>query len=104
MITGMTFAKIAITLPNELAASARAAVKQGRASSVSAYVAAAVQRKVQDDRAVLAALYPELNPMENVWQTYDDILDACQSAWRFLIYDPDHISSIGAREWACASL
>ena len=40
---------------------------------------------------------PELNPMENVWDylrqnklcalvwnTYEEILDACQSAWRFL--------------------
>lgn len=60
---------------------------------------------------------PELNPMENVWNylrqnklcalvwpTYDDILDACQSAWRFLINDPDRIRSIGAREWACVSI
>lgn len=60
---------------------------------------------------------PELNPMENVWayprqnklcalvwETYDDILDACQSAWRFLINDPDRIRSIGTREWACVSL
>ena len=51
---------------------------------------------------------PELNPMENVWDylrqnklcalvwnTYEEILDACQSAWRFLIDDPDRIRSIG---------
>jgi len=56
---------------------------------------------------------PELNPMENVWAylrqnklcarvwpTYDDILDACQSAWRFLINDPDRIRSIATRQWA----
>lgn len=56
---------------------------------------------------------PELNPMENVWaylranklcnlvwDTYDDILLACKDAWRFLIEDPDRISSIGTREWA----
>jgi hypothetical protein len=55
---------------------------------------------------------PELNPMENVWDylrqnkhcaqvgpSYDDILDACQSAWRFLINNPDRIRSIGTREW-----
>ena len=60
---------------------------------------------------------PELNPMENVWaylrqnklcalvwDTYDDILDACQSAWRFLINDPDRIRSIGTRQWACVSI
>ena len=57
---------------------------------------------------------PELNPMENVWDylrqnklcalvwdKYEDILDACQRAWRFLIDDPDRIRSIGARKWAC---
>jgi len=60
---------------------------------------------------------PEINPMENVWEylrqnklcalvwpTYDDILDACQSAWRFLVNDPDRIRSIGTREWACVNL
>ena len=35
-----------------------------------------------------------------VWEAYDDILDACQSAWRFLINDPDRIRSIGSRKWA----
>ena len=46
----------------------------------------------------LPAYSPELNPMEKVWDylrqnklcalvwnTYEEILDACQSAWRFLI-------------------
>lgn len=60
---------------------------------------------------------PELNPMENVWDylrqnklcarvwnTYDDILDACQSAWRFLTNDPHRIRSIGARQWASVSI
>ncbi len=64
----------------------------------------------------LPAYSPELNPMENVWaylrqnklcalvwDTYDEILDACQSAWRFLINDPDRIRSIGTRQWACVS-
>jgi len=45
---------------------------------------------------------PELNPMENVWDYlrgdhlshlvwggYDDIVQACAKAWRFLIGDPD---------------
>ncbi|GLS19635.1 transposase [Labrys miyagiensis] len=56
---------------------------------------------------------PELNPMENVWaylrqnklcatvwNTYNQILDACQSAWLFLINDPRRIRSIGTRQWA----
>jgi len=60
---------------------------------------------------------PELNPMENVWDylrqnklcarvwnTYDDILDACQSAWRFLTNDPHRIRSIGSRQWARVSI
>ena len=58
MMPGMTLAKIAITLPRDLVASARAAVKRGRATSVSAYVASAVRRKVQDDD--LMALFDEL--------------------------------------------
>jgi hypothetical protein len=60
---------------------------------------------------------PELNPMENVWQylrhnilcsrvwnTYDDIVEACSTAWRFLTDDPLRIQSIGHRPWACVSL
>ena len=59
---------------------------------------------------------PELNPMENVWDylrqnklcalvwdEYENILDACQSAWCFLINDPDRIRSIGTRHWACVN-
>ena len=57
---------------------------------------------------------PELNPRENVWDclrqnklcprvwaSFEQILNACQSAWRFLISDPDRIQSIGTRQWAC---
>ena len=60
---------------------------------------------------------PELNPMENVWDylrqnklcalvwdSYDDIVQACKTAWNWLIADPTQISSIGTREWACVSL
>jgi len=60
---------------------------------------------------------PELNSMENVWDylrqnklcarvwnTYDDILEACKNAWNFLIDDPDRIRSIGTRDWACVNL
>ena len=38
-----------------------------------------------------------------VWDTDDEILDARQSTWRFLINDPDRIRSIGTRQWACVS-
>jgi hypothetical protein len=38
-----------------------------------------------------------------VWETFDDILDACQSAWRFFVNDPDRIRSIGTRKWAAVS-
>jgi transposase len=60
---------------------------------------------------------PELNPMENVWEylrpnklcarvwnTYDDIVEACKNAWHFLINDPDRIRSIGSRDQACVSV
>lgn len=59
MIPGMTpKAKIAVTLPQELVVRARAAVRQNRAASVSAYVAAAMREKT--DRDELAALLDEL--------------------------------------------
>ena len=60
---------------------------------------------------------PELNPMEDVWEflrgnkpsgpvwdAYDAIVDACVSAWHFLIGDPERIRSLGSRGWACVSL
>ena len=56
---------------------------------------------------------PELNPMENVWQflrankfcatvwdSYDDILDACAEAWNWFVNDAERIKSIGTRDWA----
>jgi len=59
---------------------------------------------------------PELNPVENIWQylkqnflsnrlfdTYDEIVDACCSAWKTLVAAPDRIRSIAQREWACVS-
>jgi transposase len=59
---------------------------------------------------------PELNPVENVWaylrsnklsnrvfETYEDIVDACCDAWRWFTAQPDHITSIGTRLWACVS-
>ena len=56
---------------------------------------------------------PELNPVENVWQflrqtwlanrvfdTYDDILNACCDAWNRLIERPGRIMTIARRPWA----
>jgi hypothetical protein len=34
-----------------------------------------------------------------VWNTYDDIVEACKAAWHFLINDPDRIRSIGLQDW-----
>jgi hypothetical protein len=60
---------------------------------------------------------PELNPMENVWDylrhnklcaqvwdSYDDIVEACVKAWNFLVRDPNRIRSIGYRDWAQVNL
>ena len=59
---------------------------------------------------------PELNPVENIWaflrgnklsnrvfDTYEAIVDACCDAWVWLTDQPDRITSIGNREWACVN-
>ena len=59
---------------------------------------------------------PELNPVENVWaylranklaitvfDSYDDIVEACCNAWNFLANDPKAIASIATRAWAQVS-
>jgi Arc/MetJ-type ribon-helix-helix transcriptional regulator len=46
---GMTRVKIAVSLPSRLVKAARSAVRGGRASSVSAYVAEALSEKVMLD-------------------------------------------------------
>jgi transposase len=56
---------------------------------------------------------PELNPVENVWQhlranwlaisvfnSYDDIVDACCTAWNRFANDPKTVKSITERQWA----
>jgi Arc/MetJ-type ribon-helix-helix transcriptional regulator len=49
MIAGMTKSKIAVTLPPALVARARRAVRAGRADSVSAYIASALEEKTKLD-------------------------------------------------------
>lgn len=54
MIDGMTTTKIAVSLPAELVEQAQRAVAEGRAASVSAYVARALQEQAKlDDLASL---------------------------------------------------
>lgn len=56
---------------------------------------------------------PELNPAENiwaflrantlsnvVWDTYNEIVNACCRAWKALTERPDLITSIATRHWA----
>jgi len=56
---------------------------------------------------------PELNPVENVWaylranklaisvfDSYDEIVDACCNAWNFFANDPNTVTSITTRSWA----
>ena len=68
------------------------------------------------DNIVLVSLppyAPELNSMENVWQylranklsarvwdSYEEIVDACAEAWNWFLGDPGRVLSIGARDWA----
>jgi DDE superfamily endonuclease len=59
---------------------------------------------------------PELNPAENVWEylrknklanrlyeTYEDIVEACCEAWNALMATPECITSITQRSWAKVS-
>ena len=56
---------------------------------------------------------PELNPVENIWaylranklaisvfDTYEQIVEACCQAWNFFANDPEAIRSIASREYA----
>lgn len=55
----MTAENIAVTLPSEVVAAARRAVAQGRAASVSAYIAESLARRERED--ALAALLDEMD-------------------------------------------
>lgn len=59
---------------------------------------------------------PELNPVENIWEylrknklanrlyeTYEDIVEACCEAWNYLMAMPEQIASIATRSWAKVS-
>jgi Arc/MetJ-type ribon-helix-helix transcriptional regulator len=58
MISGMTTTKIAVSLPAELVDQAQRAVAEGRAASVSAYVARALEEQAKLDD--LASLLDEM--------------------------------------------
>jgi Arc/MetJ-type ribon-helix-helix transcriptional regulator len=58
MMLGMTASKLAISLPEALVARARHAVARGRAASVSAYIASAIEEKTKHDD--LAELLEEM--------------------------------------------
>jgi transposase len=60
----------------------------------------------------LPSYSPELNAQENIWEylrqnylagrifdTYDDIVDACCNAWNALTELPGRIRSIASRDW-----
>jgi hypothetical protein len=60
---------------------------------------------------------PELNSMENVWDylranklsagvwdTYEEIVEACADAWNWFVNDPDRIRSIGQRDWTTVNV
>lgn len=62
---------------------------------------------------LLPSRSPELNPVEHVWQflranflsnqvfeTYDEIIEAACAAWNWIIAQPETITSIGMRDWA----
>lgn len=76
-------AKIAVTLPADLVEAARSAVQAGRASSVSAYVAGALEQRVKLDEldALLAEMLAETGgPMTDGERAEIDREAAWQSA------------------------
>lgn len=86
MIAGMTSAKIAISLPKAVLASARAAVKRGEAPSLSAYVSRLIEEKTSeaDLMKMLEEMLEEtggpLTPAEIAWA--DGVLGIAPKARR----------------------
>jgi hypothetical protein len=39
-----------------------------------------------------------------VWNSYEEILDVCKTAWNWLIADPDRIQSIDSLDWATVNV
>jgi transposase len=73
---------------------------------------------VQDNitAITLPAYSPELNPAENVWEsfrknklanrlyeTYEDIVDACCNAWNTFMAAPESVATLTQRAWAKVS-
>jgi hypothetical protein len=65
---------------------------------------------------ILPPYSPELNPAENIWEymrknklanriyeTYEDIVDACCDAWNALMAAPKTIATLTRRDWAKVS-
>ena len=73
MMTGMTRVKIAVSLPAELVEQAKRAVAEGRAESVSAYVAEALAEKSSEEdfdrllEQMLQETGGRLTPEEIAW-------------------------------------
>jgi hypothetical protein len=56
-----------------------------------------------EKRSRTSGSYLKQNYLSNrVFETYEDIVDACWVAWNKLMAMPDRIASICAREWARA--
>jgi len=64
----------------------------------------------------LPAYSPALNPVENIWaylrsnklahsvfESEEAIVEACCAAWNWLLAQPERITSIASREWACVT-
>ena len=41
---------------------------------------------------------------KRVWNSYEAIVIACRDAWHFLVNDPDRITTISHRDWACVNV
>lgn len=77
MFAGMTAVKIAVSLPEPLVRNARKAVRIGRAASVSAYIAQAMEEKAKQDD--LGALLDEMLAESGGPPTRAEILQADRS-------------------------